>query len=111
MCWRRGREKLRVGLDLDYTPLKDTLELKERILKEQKANGLTQILIFQTKHGYHLELIYNRPVAVEEDFKLREKYGDCKKRKEYSERRYNLIGNDYDILFQVKEGFWRKRVW
>jgi len=101
----------RIGIDLDYTPLKDTLELKDRILKEQKANGLTQILVFQTKHGYHLELIYNRPVTVEENFRLREKYRDCKKRMEFSKKRYEIIKNNYDILFQIKEGFWRKRIW
>ena len=101
----------RVGIDLDYAQLPSVKELKNKILKEQKQNGLTQVLVFQTRHGYHLELIYNRNISAEENFQIREQYGDCEKRMEYSKRRYELIGDSYDILFQVKKGFWRKRVW
>ena len=101
----------RVGLDLDYANLPSVIELKRKILKEQKQNGLTQVIVFKTKHGYHLELIYNRNISAEENFQIREQYGDCEKRMEYSKKRYNLIGDSYDILFQVKEGVWRRRVW
>ena len=101
----------RIGLDLDYANLPSVIELKRKILKEQKQKGLTQVLVFQTKHGYHLELIYNRNISAEENFQIREQYGDCEKRMEYSKRRYNLIGDSYDILFQMKEGVWRRRVW
>jgi len=101
----------RVGLDLDYASLPSVIELKRRILKEQKQNGLTQVLVFQTKHGYHLELVYDRDISAEENFQIRERYGDCEKRMEYSKKRYNLIGDSYDILFQIKEGVWRRRVW
>jgi len=101
----------RIGLDLDYANLPSVIELKRKILKEQKQNGLTQVIVFKTKHGYHLELIYNRNISAEENFQIREQYGDCEKRMEYSKKRYNLIGDSYDILFQVKEGMWRRRVW
>jgi len=101
----------RIGLDLDYANLPSVIELKRKILKEQKQKGLTQVLVFQTKHGYHLELIYNRNISAEENFQIREQYGDCEKRMEYSKKRYNLIGDSYDILFQMKEGVWRRRVW
>ena len=101
----------RIGLDLDYASLPSVIELKRKILKEQKQNGLTQVIVFKTKHGYHLELIYNRNISAEENFQIREQYGDCEKRMEYSKKRYNLIGDSYDILFQVKEGVWRRRVW
>ena len=101
----------RIGLDLDYANLPSVIELKRKILKEQKQNGLTQVIVFKTKHGYHLELIYNRNISAEENFQIREQYGDCEKRMEYSKKRYNLIGDSYDILFQVKEGVWRRRVW
>jgi len=101
----------RIGLDLDYANLPSVIELKRKILKEQKQNGLTQVIVFKTKHGYHLELIYNRNISAEENFQIREQYGDCEKRMEYSKKRYNLIGDSYDILFQMKEGVWRRRVW
>ena len=101
----------RIGLDLDYANLPSVIELKRKILREQKQNGLTQVIVFKTKHGYHLELIYNRNISAEENFQIREQYGDCEKRMEYSKKRYNLIGDSYDILFQVKEGMWRRRVW
>ena len=101
----------RIGLDLDYANLPSVIELKRKILKEQKQNGLTQVIVFKTKHGYHFELIYNRNISAEENFQIREQYGDCEKRMEYSKKRYNLIGDSYDILFQMKEGVWRRRVW
>ncbi|HDL60173.1 MAG TPA: hypothetical protein ENH14_01825 [candidate division WOR-3 bacterium] len=101
----------RIGIDLDYANPPSVIELKRKILKEQKQNGLTQVLVFQTRHGYHLELIYDRDISAEENFQIREQYGDCKKRMEYSKKRYELIGGGYDILFQMKEGVWRRRVW
>jgi len=101
----------RVGLDLDYYDLPSVIELKRRILKEEEQNGLTQVLVFKTKHGYHLELIYNRDIPPEENFLIREKYGDCERRLEYSQRRYMLLGDCYDILFHEKKGFLRRRVW
>lgn len=101
----------RIGIDLDYADIEKVLKLKERILSEEEQNGITQILVFQTKNGYHLELIYNRNIPIEENFRIRERYGDCKTRLEFSKNRYELIGSGYDILFQIKNGYWRRRVW
>ena len=101
----------RIGIDLDNIKVEQAMQLKQLILKEEKLNGLTQILVFQTKHGYHLELIYNRKISIKENFMIRAKYGDCEYRRKYSKERLNLLDGGYDILFSVKDNYWRRRVW
>ena len=101
----------RIGIDLDNVSLERAIKLKYIILNEEKKNGLTQILVFQTKHGYHLELIYNRNMTVKENFMVRKQYGDCPIRQMYSKERYELLAGGYDILFHVKDNHWRRRVW
>ncbi|RLF34561.1 MAG: hypothetical protein DRM98_00430 [Thermoplasmata archaeon] len=96
-----------VGLDWDGISLEDAKRRQEKI--EQAEN--VQTILFETKHGFHLELIYPTPVSVEEGFKIREKYDDCKTRMVIGRKRFNVTGTGHDILFTMKNGFIRKRVW
>jgi len=96
-----------VGLDKDGISLEEVKQLKEKITKEQKC----QVIVYQTKRGFHLILIYTRNILKKENFKIREKYGDCKERIRRSLLRSETPEVPYDILFSIKDGIWRKRVW
>jgi hypothetical protein len=91
-----------VGIDKDYITLDEAKQLKTKIQQEQKC----QVLLWQTKHGFHLELVYLRPIPKKKNFQIREQYNDCPERMRIS----HLRGEPYDILFSIKDGFWRKYI-
>lgn len=91
-----------VGIDKDHIALAEAKQLKERIEKEQRC----QVLLWQTQHGFHLELVYLRDISKEENFQIRERYHDCPERMKIS----RLRGEPYDILFTIKDGHWRKLI-
>jgi len=95
-----------VGLDWDNITLKTAKKRQKHVEKKEQ----TTTLLFKTKHGFHLKIIYTIPINVEKNFKIREKYYDCKQRLMYSKMRYNIIGEGYDILFSYKEGYWRQLI-
>jgi hypothetical protein len=92
-----------VGIDKDGITLDEAKYLRDRIRQEQKC----QVLLWQTKHGFHFELVYLRGIPKEENFQIREQYADCPERMRIS----RLRGDPYDILFSIKDGHWRKMVW
>ena len=100
-----------VGIDKDGITLDDAKQLKEKIIKEQDC----QVALYQTKRGFHLLLIFKRHITREENFKTRERYGDCQERMRRSRLRGEMPGVPIDILFSIKktdEGiFYRRRVW
>jgi len=100
-----------VGIDKDGITLDDARQLKEKIIQEQNC----QVALYQTKRGFHLLLIFKRHIAREENFKIRERYGDCQERMRRSRLRGEMPGVPIDILFSIKktsEGtFYRRRVW
>jgi hypothetical protein len=91
-----------VGIDKDDITLEEAKQLREHIQQEQNC----QVLLWQTKHGFHLELVYLRGIPKKENFKIRERYGDCPERMRIS----HLRGDPYDILFTMKDGHWRELV-
>ena len=91
-----------VGIDKDGITLQEAKQLKEQILTEQKC----QVILWQTKHGFHFELVFLRGIPKEENFQIRERYGDCPERMRIS----RLRGDPYDVLFSVKDGHWRELV-
>lgn len=96
-----------VGIDKDYIPLLEAKELEKLIRKEQKC----ETILYKTKHGFHILLIFNRNIPKKENFELRNKYGDCPARVRLSLARSDRPGVPYDTLFAIKNGHWRERVW
>lgn len=96
-----------VGLDKDEISLEDAKELEKRIIKEQKC----QIIIYKTSRGFHFILIFDKTISKTENFKIREEYGDCQERVRRSLLRSETPGVPHDILFSIKNGHWRERVW
>ena len=95
-----------VGLDWDNISLRTARKRQNKI--EQKEQAST--LLYKTRNGFHLEIIFKIPLLVTENFKLREKYHDCKKRMMYSKMRYDTIGEGHDILFNMKQSHWREMI-
>ena len=93
-----------VGLDWDNISLKTAHKRQNKIEENEKASTL----LYKTAHGYHLEIVFRLPLTITENFKMREKYHDCKKRLMYSKLRLETTGSGNDILFNMKEGTWRK---
>lgn len=96
-----------VGLDWDDLPIEQAKK-KQLDIERQENTGS---LLFQTQHGFHLLIIYDKPKKVSENFKIREQYNDDAVRLQCSKKRYSLTGQGYDILFNKKQGFWRKIIW
>jgi len=95
-----------VGLDWDNITERLAKKRQKIIEKQEK----TQTLLFQTKNGFHLKIVYPSPVSVEKNFALREKYWDCPQRLNYSKKRYATTQEGYDILFNMKNGFWERLI-
>jgi len=91
-----------VGIDKDHIGLEEAIALRDTILQQENC----QVLLWETKHGFHLELVYKENVSKKRNFAIREKYGDCQERMRIS----RLRGDPYDVLFSVKDGHWRKFV-
>jgi len=66
--------------------------------------------LFETRNGFHIKLFFDRRLSVDENFCIRERYNDCSVRLSYSRQRYSVTGQGYDILFNMKKGFWRKMI-
>ena len=100
-----------VGIDKDNISILEAKQLKEKIMQEQQC----QIVLHQTNRGFHLLLIFNRYISNKENFKIREKYGDCIERMRRSKLRGKTPGVPIDILFSMKkingDTHWRKRMW
>jgi len=62
-----------VGLDWDGISLETARKRQNKIEKKEQ----TSTLLYKTKNGFHLEIIFKVPLLVSENFKLREKYYDC----------------------------------
>ena len=95
-----------VGLDWDNISLTEAKHRQKTIEKKEQASTI----LFQTKNGFHLEIIYDIPISVEKNFEIRKKYYDCKQRLRYSPARHETTGEGYDILFNMKRGIWRKMI-
>jgi hypothetical protein len=91
-----------VGVDKDGIALEEAKTLKSLMQEQEKC----QILLWQTNRGFHFELIYKKEITKEENFAIREKYGDCPSRLRISK----LRGEPYDVLFSIKDGNWRKLI-
>lgn len=91
-----------VGIDKDHITLEEARKLRDAIQTQEKC----QVILWKTKNGFHLELVYKKPVLKKENFAIREKYGDCPERMRIS----RLRGYPYDVLFSVKDGHWRTLV-
>jgi hypothetical protein len=100
-----------VGIDKDNISLLDVKELKNKIENEQKCN----VILYQTKRGFHLLLIFDKEISIKNNFKIREKYGDCSERLSLSKMRNKMGGVPTDILFSIKKygnnTYRRRRVW
>lgn len=95
-----------VGLDIDNVAIDEIKKLQKRIEHEEHVTTL----LYETKHGYHIELLYPNTISIEKSFKLRKIYGDDKKRIYYSKKRYKLTGTHNDILFSIKNGHRRRLI-
>jgi hypothetical protein len=91
-----------VGIDKDGITLHEAKTLKGLMQKQENC----QILLWKTNRGFHFELIYKKEITKEENFAIREKYGDCPERLRISK----LRGEPYDVLFSIKDGNWRKLI-
>jgi hypothetical protein len=96
-----------VGLDWDDINLKKAKKRKKKVERETGC----QTILYMTQHGFHLEIIFDRDVSVDENFRIREKFWDCKDRLDIGKRRYKTVGRGHDVLFCEKNGFKRKRIW
>ena len=100
-----------VGIDKDNITLKEAKQLKKQISKEQKCNTI----LYQTNRGFHLLLIFNKDISIKDNFKIREKYGDCSERLALSKMRNRMGDAPIDILFTIKKYngniYRRKRIW
>ena len=94
-----------IGLDLDNITKEQAIQKARQIEKEQKA----PVILYQTKHGFHIEIL--KDVTVEENIRIREKYGDDPRRIEIGKKRYKITGEGYDVLFAYKDEHWRERIW
>jgi hypothetical protein len=93
-----------VKLDKDNISETEVRKLKEKIQKEQNC----QVILYRTKNGYHLELLFDNDV---DSFKIRKKYGDCSERLRISSLKCRKICGETDILFTIKNGYQRERMW
>jgi len=91
-----------VGIDKDGISLKEAKVLKV-LMQEHEGS---QVLLWETERGFHFEIIYKKEISKEENFAIREKYGDCPERLRIS----RLRGEPYDVLFSIKDGNWRKLI-
>lgn len=91
-----------VGIDKDGISLEEAKILKSLMQKQENC----QILLWQTNRGFHFELVYKKEIPKDENFAIREKYGDCPERLRIS----RLRGEPYDVLFSIKDGNWRKLI-
>ena len=66
--------------------------------------------LYKTLHGFHCVLVFKGDVSVDDNFKLREKYWDDQNRLKISKLRYQTLGYGEDILFDCKNGHWRKQI-
>jgi len=99
--------KTTIGLDWDYVPIKTAKKRMKQIEKELNC----QSILYKTKRGVHLILIFNKFISKEKNFELREKYQDCPERIRRSLLRSETPGVPHDILFSIKNGHWRERIW
>lgn len=84
-----------LGIDLDK---KCRWELLQRYFNLKNAFPDEDIVVYETRHGYHLVL-----PNVETDLELRMIYGDDAMRIEFEEKRSLLHNREpQDILFHVK---------
>jgi hypothetical protein len=95
-----------IGIDRDESTIDEMKKLQKQIEQEEHVTTL----LYETKHGYHLELLYPSTISINQSFKTRKRYGDDKKRLYYSKKRYNLTGTHNDILFSIKNGQRRKLI-
>lgn len=96
-----------VGLDKDDFSVEEGKQLRDKIEKNEDC----QVILYKTKHGVHLELIFERKIPLKENFKIREKYDDCKGRLQVGRKRLRVTGSGHDILFHQKNDYIRKRIW
>ena len=96
-----------VGLDWDDITLDVALERQKTIEEKEKI----QTLLYQTAHGFHLELIFKHNISVADNFTIREKYWDDEKRLNVSKQRHMTSGSGHDILFTIKNNHWRVPIW
>ncbi|MFW6173726.1 MAG: hypothetical protein ACOC5T_08280 [Elusimicrobiota bacterium] len=96
-----------VGIDKDDYSVEQGKTLKDTI--EQNEN--CQVILYKTKHGIHLELLFDKKINLKENLKIREKYDDCRGRRQVGIKRLRVTGSGHDILFHKKNGFTRERVW
>jgi len=96
-----------IGIDRDEISLEEAKSLKTRIESEQNC----QVILYQTKRGFHFILIYDSELTKKENFEIREKYDDCTERLKLSKLRDRIPDVPTDILFSMKNNHWRRRVW
>ena len=87
--------------------MREAKKLKDEIIKNEKC----QVMLFQTKRGFHFKLIFKKEINQKECFEIRNKYGDCSDRLKMSIKRSRMPEVPTDILFVRKNNNWRKRVW
>lgn len=95
-----------VGLDWDDITIFEAKKRQKNIEKIEK----TSTMLFQTKNGYHLKIIYKKKLSFKQNIKIRNRYNDCKQRLYYSEKRHETTGEGYDILFNMKKHHWEKLI-
>jgi hypothetical protein len=96
-----------IGIDKDNISEKEVRKLKKKIEDEQHC----QVILYKTKNGYHLELIFNNDMSLREAFAKREEYGDCSERIRISKLNSRISTHATDILFSMKNSYLRKRLW
>lgn len=96
-----------IGLDWDDISIDVA---KERQGKIESIEHISTLL-FQTENGFHCELLCPCEVPVSEDFRIREKYWDDKRRLYYSKLRHDHLGlGHHDFLFSFKNGHGRRLI-
>ena len=68
--------------------------------------------LYETKHGYHLILVFPCEITSEENIKLRKKYWDDPQRIKVGISRFKTTGRiqDLDVLFTRKNGHIRRMI-
>lgn len=94
-----------VGIDKDGISEDEAKHLKKKIECEKKC----QVILYKTKNGFHLELLFSDELSVEDRFKIRKKYGDCSERLRISKLN-SRAKSSKDILFTVKNNHLRHRI-
>ena len=95
-----------VGLDWDDIKLEEARKRVSRIETQEEVSTM----LYETCHGFHCVLLFTMPVSVDDGFQLRMKYWDDKNRIKISKLRYQTIGYGHDVLFDCKNGHWRKQI-